>query len=74
MEDLERKLQEHVGCTGLIVSDGVFSMDGDIVNLPGLVGLAQKYKLLSMIDEVMLPVLLVLPAEVRRNTIIWKVP
>lgn len=51
MADLERKIREHPGQQGLIVSDGVFSMDGDIVNLPGLVELADTYGLLSMIDE-----------------------
>lgn len=51
MEDLEKKILAHPGETGLIVSDGVFSMDGDIVDLPGLVRLADTYGLLSMIDE-----------------------
>lgn len=51
MEDLERKIQETAPEKGLIVSDGVFSMDGDIVNLPQLIALAQRYGLLSMIDE-----------------------
>ncbi len=51
MADLERKIRERQGRQGLIVSDGVFSMDGDIVNLPGLVELADAYGLLSMIDE-----------------------
>lgn len=51
MEDLERKIIAHEGQYGLIVSDGVFSMDGDIANLPKLVELAEKYHLLSMIDE-----------------------
>ncbi|MCI8306713.1 MAG: 8-amino-7-oxononanoate synthase [Lachnospiraceae bacterium] len=51
MEDLEEKLKLHKGKNGLIVSDGVFSMDGDIVNLPKLVRLANEYGMLSMIDE-----------------------
>lgn len=34
-----------------IVSDGVFSMDGDIVNLPELIDLKQKYDACLMIDE-----------------------
>lgn len=51
MDDLEQKLREHSGRRGLIVSDGVFSMDGDIVNLPRLVELANRYNLLSMVDE-----------------------
>lgn len=51
MTDLEKKILAHPGKRGLIVSDGVFSMDGDIVDLPGLVDLADAYGLLSMIDE-----------------------
>lgn len=51
MRDLEKKIKAKEGKSGIIVSDGVFSMDGDIVNLPGLVELANQYHLLSMIDE-----------------------
>lgn len=51
MGDLEKKVRECEGVQGLIVSDGVFSMDGDIVNLPELVRIADTYGLLSMIDE-----------------------
>lgn len=51
MDDLEQKIKARPGRNGVIVSDGVFSMDGDIVNLPGLVELADRYGLLSMIDE-----------------------
>ena len=35
----------------LIVSDGVFSMDGDIAPLPALVAISKKYKALLMIDD-----------------------
>lgn len=51
MNDLEKKIKANKGKSGIIVSDGVFSMDGDIVNLPRLVELANQYHLLSMIDE-----------------------
>ena len=51
MADLERKIRQRQGRQGMIVSDGVFSMDGDIVDLPRLVELADAYGLLSMIDE-----------------------
>ncbi len=52
MADLEQKIKAtEVRGHGLIVSDAVFSMDGDIVDLPGLVQLAEKYNLLSMLDE-----------------------
>ena len=35
----------------LIVSDGIFSMDGDIVNLPGMVELAKEYDASIMMDD-----------------------
>ena len=51
MQDLETKITATPYRKGLIVSDAVFSMDGDIVDLPKLVALGQKYGLLTMIDE-----------------------
>ena len=35
----------------LIVSDGVFSMEGTIVDLPALVAVARKHGAQTMIDE-----------------------
>ena len=35
----------------LIITDGVFSMDGDIAPLPGLVEIAKKYDILIMVDD-----------------------
>ncbi|MBQ6154219.1 MAG: pyridoxal phosphate-dependent aminotransferase family protein [Ruminococcus sp.] len=52
MADLEEKLKsvpETAGC--LIVTDGVFSMGGDIANLPGIVRLAKKYGARVMVDD-----------------------
>lgn len=51
MQDLEAKLTGANYRKGIIVSDAVFSMDGDIVKLPKLVELGKKYRLLTMIDE-----------------------
>lgn len=51
MVDLEEKVKANPCKKGLIVSDAVFSMDGDIVNLPALVQIAEKYGLFSMVDE-----------------------
>ncbi len=52
MEDLERQLQkvpENSGC--LIVTDGVFSMGGDIAKLPEIVQLAKQYGARVMVDD-----------------------
>jgi len=51
MNDLEDKIKVNPCAKGLIVSDAVFSMDGDIVNLPRLLEIAEKYDLFSMLDE-----------------------
>ena len=51
MYDLERKIASNTPCSGLVVSDAVFSMDGDIVNLPEFLGIARRYQLFSMVDE-----------------------
>lgn len=52
MEDLEEKLKtvpENKGI--LIVTDGVFSMSGEICNLPKLVELKKKYNAKLMVDD-----------------------
>lgn len=52
MESLEKHLKRcEPEKVKLIVVDGVFSMEGDIVNLPGVVELAKKYNANIMIDE-----------------------
>src|ERR1700722_15646362 len=51
--DCERVLQETKDWNGkkLLISDGVFSMDGDIANLPALCDLAEKYNCIMMVDD-----------------------
>jgi glycine C-acetyltransferase len=53
LEDCERILKETAGWPGhkLIITDGVFSMDGDIAPLPGLCNLAEKYACIMMVDD-----------------------
>lgn len=52
MEDLERVLRKIPETAGrLIVSDGVFSVSGEIVDLPKLVGLAKKHHARIVIDD-----------------------
>ena len=54
MEDLETKLKE-ADANGakhkVIVTDGVFSMDGIIANLKGVCDLAEKYNALVVVDD-----------------------
>ncbi len=52
MADLESKLAfVPEECGALIVTDGVFSMSGDICNLPEIVRLAKKYGARVMVDD-----------------------
>ena len=52
LNSLEEKIKE-AGSEGnkLIVTDGVFSMEGDIAKLPGIVKLAKKYDCIVMVDD-----------------------
>jgi len=51
--DCERICEESVSWPGrkLLISDGVFSMDGDIAPLPQLCDLAEKYNCIMMVDD-----------------------
>ena len=52
MADLEAKLQEASGARRrLIATDGVFSMDGYIANLPAICDLAERYDAMVMVDD-----------------------
>ncbi len=52
MADLERVLSSLKPETGkLVVVDGVFSMEGDIADLPGIVPLAKKYGARILVDD-----------------------
>ncbi len=53
IEGCEMILKEIAGrkCRKLLITDGVFSMDGDIAPLPQLVELAEKYGCIMMIDD-----------------------
>ena len=51
MASLEERLQEPVEGRRLIITDGVFSMDGDIAPLPEIVELAKKYGAITVVDD-----------------------
>lgn len=52
MEDLEKQLKKcRPEAVKLIVVDGVFSMEGDLANLPEIIKLKHKYNASVMVDE-----------------------
>jgi len=51
MDDLERVLEGTKGKRSLIIIDGVFSMEGDIADLPAIVRLAKAYGARIMVDD-----------------------
>jgi 8-amino-7-oxononanoate synthase len=51
LDHLEWGLQQAEGRGSLIVTDGVFSMDGDVAPLPEIVELARRYDVRVMVDE-----------------------
>lgn len=52
VEDLERVLQKcPIEASKLVVTDGVFSMEGDVAPIPQLVDICNKYQATLMVDE-----------------------
>jgi glycine C-acetyltransferase len=52
MADLERQLQDSAGARfRMVVTDGVFSMDGYLAPLPEICQLAERYDALVMVDD-----------------------
>jgi len=53
MDDLRTKLEDYkdYNVRKLIVTDGVFSMDGDIALLPNIVELGEEYGAITMVDD-----------------------
>ncbi|MFV0440388.1 MAG: glycine C-acetyltransferase [Lachnospirales bacterium] len=52
MESLEERLIETKDCgVALVVTDGVFSMEGDICKLPEIIALCKKYNAILMVDD-----------------------
>lgn len=51
MAALDRLAREHPGRRRVVVSDAVFSMDGDVADLPGLMEVASWHGLITVLDE-----------------------
>ena len=51
LKHLEGILKENDGRRKLIITDAVFSMDGDLINLPALISLCEKYDAYLYIDD-----------------------
>ncbi len=51
LAQLERRLERKPGRGSMIIVDGVYSMEGDIADLPGLVKIAQKYGAALAVDD-----------------------
>lgn len=51
MDDLVSKIRDARPKKGMIVTDGVFSMDGDMARLPELVRIKERHGLLLMVDD-----------------------
>jgi len=51
LEHLERLLKKNNGRRKLIISDAVFSMDGDLINVPALINLCEKYDAYLYVDD-----------------------
>ncbi|WP_425412981.1 aminotransferase class I/II-fold pyridoxal phosphate-dependent enzyme [Micromonospora nigra] len=51
LADLERALRRTEGAGRLVVTDAVFSMDGDVADLPGIVELCERHDAMLMVDE-----------------------
>jgi glycine C-acetyltransferase len=51
MDSLAERLQQTQGRRTLVVVDAVFSMDGDIIDIPAVIDLCKKHNALLMVDE-----------------------
>ena len=53
MIDLEKKLKKYnnINKKKMVITDSIFSMDGDIAPLDEIIKLCKKYNCISMIDE-----------------------
>jgi len=72
MGHLEEKLQEHQDKRfRMVITDGVFSMDGDTAKLDAMVALAEKYNAMVFLDDSHPPASLAKPAEARTSIVAY---
>jgi 8-amino-7-oxononanoate synthase len=51
LETLERELATSTACRKLVITDAVFSMDGDIADVPRLIALCARYDAMLLLDD-----------------------
>ncbi len=51
MDALQRALETHARKGALVITDGIFSMEGDVARLPAIVALAEEYGARVMVDD-----------------------
>src|SRR5512140_3093802 len=74
MDDLEKRLQQVPdGSTKLVIADAVFSMDGDVIDLPKIVQMCHKYGAYLMMDEAHSVALVIFIFYVLSTILLWNV-
>jgi 8-amino-7-oxononanoate synthase len=51
LEHLRHILEKNAGKPGMIITDGVFSMEGDLADIPGLADLAEEFGVRLLVDD-----------------------
>jgi 8-amino-7-oxononanoate synthase len=51
LEHLRHILEKHIGEPGMIITDGVFSMEGDLAKINGLADLAEEFGVRLLVDD-----------------------
>ncbi len=51
MDDLTKKIKKHKGVNSLLITDGVFSMSGEVAPLPDIVEVAKRNEIITMVDD-----------------------
>jgi 8-amino-7-oxononanoate synthase len=51
LDHLEKRLESRKNAQAAVITESLFSMDGDVLDVPGLRGLKERYGFLSVVDE-----------------------